>query len=76
MLHVVLNNLFKMYMIIYDGPGNVSRNIFEMNEAQKKVSRYIATTAFVAFISMELLDTNLNYFTNINITTTYVKNTA
>ena len=76
MLYVVLNNLFKNDMIIYDGPGNLSRNIFEINEVQMKTSRYIETTAFVALISMKLLHFNLNYSTIINITTTYVKNNA
>ena len=75
-LHVSLNIFFKTDMIIYDGPGRLSRNIFEMNEAQMNVSRYIQTTAFVAFISMKLLDSNLNYSTSINITTTSGKHIA
>ena len=75
-LHVSLNIFLKTDMIVYDGPGNLSRNIFEMNEAQMKVSRYIETTAFVAFISIKLLDSNLNYSTNIIITTTSGKHRA
>ena len=77
LLHVSLNIFLQTHMLIYDGPGNLSRNIFEMRESQLKVSRYIQTTAFLAYINIKLLDYNLKSSTNINITTTYNKhNTA
>ena len=76
-LHMSLNNLFKTHMVIYDGPGNFSRNIFEMRESQLNVSRYIQTTAFLAYININVLDLKLKSSTIINITTTYNKqNTA
>ena len=73
LLHVSVNNLFTTHMMIYDGPGNLSRNIFEMDNSQLKVSRYIHTTAFLAFINIKLVDYNFKSSTNINITATYSK---
>ena len=73
LIHVSANNLFKTHIIIYDGPGNLARNLLEVNDAQQTIYRYIRTTAFMAFIDIKLLDSGLNYSKIINITTKYSK---
>ena len=36
MFYLSLNNLFNANMIIYDDPGSLSRNIFEINDAKQE----------------------------------------
>ena len=77
MLHLSLSEMsFKTHVIIYDGPGDLSRNIFEINHAKLKIYRYIRTTAFVAYINIKLVDYNLSLFKGINITLTHKKHKA
>ena len=73
MFKVLVTNLIRAHMIIYDGPGELSRNIFEINDEKLKGYSYIRTTAFLAFIKIRLLDNLSRNFKHINISTTYNK---